>query len=59
MEVTKDMTIKEILERNKNALKVFMKYGIDACCGSLGTLEAESKKRKVDLDKIIQELQNV
>lgn len=59
MEVTKDMTIKEILDKNRNALRVFMKYGIDACCGSHGTLEEESRKQKVDLHKIIEDLKKV
>jgi iron-sulfur cluster repair protein YtfE (RIC family) len=59
MEITKDMTIKEILERNKNTLRVFMKYGIDACCCSHSTLEEESKKRKVDLHRVLEDLEKV
>lgn len=59
MEVTKDMTIKEILDKNKNTLRVFMKYGIDACCRSHGTLEEEARRQKVDVNLVIEDLKKV
>ncbi len=59
MEITKDMTIKEILDKNKNTLRIFMKYGIDACCRSHNTLEKESRRQKVDVDKVIEDLKKL
>jgi iron-sulfur cluster repair protein YtfE (RIC family) len=55
-EITKDTRIEEVLQRNKNTLEVFVKYGIDACCGSYSTIEAESRKRGIDVNKILAEL---
>lgn len=57
--ITKDMLVEEALKLDRNTLKVFTKYGIDACCGSLNTIEAESRKRKVEVDKIIAELNEI
>lgn len=56
MKITKDMLVEDALRLDRNTLKVFIKYGIDACCGSLNTIEAESRKRRVDVDRIVEEL---
>jgi iron-sulfur cluster repair protein YtfE (RIC family) len=58
-EITKDMRVEEVLQKNKDSLKVFVKYGIDTCCGSRSTIEAESRKRRVDVNKILAELNEV
>ncbi|MDP6460023.1 MAG: DUF542 domain-containing protein [Candidatus Hydrothermarchaeota archaeon] len=57
--ITKDMLIEDALRLDRNTLKIFTKYGIDACCGSHDTIEAESRKRRVDVNKIITELNEV
>ncbi len=59
MKITKDMLVDEALKLDRNTLKVFTKYGIDACCGSLNTIEAECGKRGVDIDRILVELNEI
>lgn len=57
MVLTKRMTINEVLNSNKQALKVFHKYGIDACCGGSATLKKASAKACVDVENLIEELE--
>ncbi len=57
--ITKDMLVEDALRLDRNTLKVFTKYGIDACCGSHDTIETESRKRKVKVDKILAELNEI
>jgi len=59
IKITSDMSIDEVLNINKNTLKVFTKYGIDACCGSYSTIASESHKRKLDLEKILLDLNKI
>lgn len=59
MKITKGMLVEEALKLDRNTLKVFTKYGIDACCGSLNTIEVESKRRRLDVDKVVAELNEI
>lgn len=59
MSVSKNTTVNEVLAASRQTLKVFNKYGIDACCGGIDTLEAAAKKRKIDLESLIKELNEI
>ncbi len=59
MDIGKDTTVNEVLKINRQTLRVFNKYGIDACCGGAETLEATAKKRKLELEKLMKELNEV
>lgn len=49
-------TIGEIVAKNYQTAGVFRKYGIDFCCGGGITLEAACRKRDLDLDQLMREL---
>ncbi len=59
MDIGKDTTVNEVLRINRRTLRVFNKYGIDACCGGAETLEAAAKKRKLEPEKLMKELNEV
>lgn len=59
MGIGKNTTVNEVLKISRQSLKVFNKYGIDACCGGAETLEATAKKKKVDVEKLMKELNEI
>ncbi len=62
MVYTKDMTIREILFRDSKNIDIFHKYGLKclSCLGSeIETLEEMARANEIDLDKIIQELNEI
>jgi regulator of cell morphogenesis and NO signaling len=52
-------TIGSIVASNYKAAEVFHSYGIDFCCQGNRTLEDACKEEKLDLDKLISDLEQV
>lgn len=54
--ITKNTIVNDALRMKPQTLKVFTKYGIDACCGSYMSIEEGAKRAKADLKTLLMEL---
>lgn len=57
MRIDPKMTVAEIGKKYPAALQVFEKYRLDLCCGGVHPLQMVAEKHKLDLAKILQELE--
>lgn len=56
MNITEKQVIGELVAEDYRAAEVFSKYGIDFCCKGGLTLEAVCEKKKINLQKLIADL---
>ena len=52
-EITKEMSINQVIAKYPKTVGVFNQYNIDSCCGGHESLEIASKKNNVDIAKLI------
>lgn len=57
MRIDPKMTVAEISRKYPAAMKVFQKYKIDLCCGGVHPLQMVAEKHKLDLSKILKDLE--
>ena len=59
IEITKDMSIMEIIEKNPNAIKVFQKHGL-GCIGCMAahyeTVEQGAQAHGLDIEELMKDL---
>lgn len=55
-EITKEMSINQVIAKYPKTVGVFNQYNIDSCCGGHESLEIASKKNNVDIAKLIESL---
>lgn len=55
--ITKEMIVGDIVADNFNRAKVFEHLGIDYCCGGKITLEEACRKKDLDPDKVIAQIE--
>ncbi len=55
-DITGEWIIDDVIKQWRGTLRIFTKYGIDACCGSQDSIATEATKRKVDQDIVLKEL---
>lgn len=58
-DISPSMTIGEIVAHNFRTADVFVQHDIDFCCGGKKTLEKACQERKMRVDDMIDQLQNV
>lgn len=56
VEVSKDMTINQIIKQYPKSVGVFNKFNIDSCCGGSEKLETAAKNAGVDINTVISEI---
>ncbi len=59
MNSIENKTVAEMVSDNINTAHIFKKYGIDFCCGGDVSIAEACKKHHVDLEKILNELNNI
>ncbi|WP_392469770.1 iron-sulfur cluster repair di-iron protein [Sphingobacterium cellulitidis] len=59
MENLKEEKIGDIVAKNFKAAAIFSKYGLDFCCGGQISVEEAAKKKGLQSDKLIAELEEV
>lgn len=55
-QITKEMTVNQILKLYPKSVGVFTKFNIDACCGGNRSIEHAAKEDKAVLEDLMQEL---
>ena len=55
-QITKEMTVNQILRLYPKSVGVFTKFNIDACCGGNRSIEQAAKEDKALLEDLMQEL---
>ncbi len=55
-EISKEMTINQVLKLYPKSIAILNKFNIDTCCGGTRTLEQAVKEDKADLDSLLQAL---
>ena len=55
-QITKEMTVNQILKLYPKCVGVFTKFNIDACCGGNRSIEQAAKEDKALLEDLMQEL---
>ncbi|MBI5755535.1 MAG: DUF542 domain-containing protein [Nitrospirae bacterium] len=55
-QITKEMTVNQILRLYPKSVGVFTKFNIDACCGGNRSIEQAAKEDKALLEDLIQAL---
>lgn len=56
--ITQKSRVNEVFRKHPETFRVFIKYDIPACC-PLDTIEVEAKKRGIDPEKLVEELNNL
>lgn len=59
MDITPQTHVAEIVTHNPAATKVFHRYGIDFCCGGKRPLSDVCEERRLDVDRIRQEIESL
>ncbi|MBI2954847.1 MAG: DUF542 domain-containing protein [Chloroflexi bacterium] len=57
--INEEMTIDETVRKYPNAQKVFVKYGVDTCCGGYRKIKDAVKVSGADIPKLLAELETV
>lgn len=57
--VSGEMTVDETLRKYPEAQKVFVKYGVDTCCGGYRKIKDAIKVSGADLSKLLAELESI
>ncbi len=57
MKIDPKLTVEEIARRWPETATVLAKHRIDLCCGGRHSLELVAQKHKVDLDRLLKELE--
>ncbi len=55
-QITKDMTVNQVLKLYPKSVGVFNKFNIDACCGGNRSLEQAAKEDKAALEELLSAL---
>lgn len=55
-EISKEMTINQILKLYPKSSAILNQFKIDTCCGGTRTIEQAVKEDKADLDSLLQAL---
>lgn len=50
--ITKDMSLKEVMEMHPKLEEKIKKLGFDFCCSKMDSLAESCKKKNVNLDKV-------
>jgi regulator of cell morphogenesis and NO signaling len=57
MKITKDMIVREVVERWPQTIAVFGNHGVDFCCGGAHSIEQTARARGCrDIETLIAEL---
>lgn len=56
VEITKEMSINQVIAKYPKTVGVFSQYNIDSCCGGYESLENAAKKNSVDISRLIKSL---
>lgn len=59
MLVTKEMKISDVTKKYPDTLSVFGNFRIDFCCGGAKTIEEASVLKKLDMEKLLEELNEI
>ncbi len=54
--ITKDMKVLEIMRQHPSTAEVFLSHGVCSCCLGELTLEESVKRKGVDLEEFLKEL---
>ncbi|SDC17132.1 hypothetical protein [Geotoga petraea] len=57
--LTKDMSLKEIMEKDDKLFKQITKFGFDICCTKMDTLEDSCQKKGINLNLALNKLNNI
>jgi regulator of cell morphogenesis and NO signaling len=55
-DITKEMSINQVIAKYPKTVGVFNQFNIDSCCGGHESLEIAVKKNNVDINKLIESL---
>lgn len=55
-QITKDMTVNQVLKRYPKSSGVFTKFNIDSCCGGNRSIEQAAKEDKAALEDLLSAL---
>lgn len=55
-QITKDMTINQVLKLYPSSIAVLNKFNLDSCCGGNRTLEQASKEDRAVLEELLSSL---
>ncbi len=55
--INAEMTVDETIRKYPNAQKVFVKYGVDTCCGGYRQIKEAIKVSGADLAKLLADLE--
>lgn len=55
-QITKEMTINQVLKLYPGSVGVFSQFNVDACCGANRSLEQAAKENKIDLQELLSAL---
>ncbi|MDE2039768.1 MAG: DUF542 domain-containing protein [Elusimicrobia bacterium] len=56
MNITSDMTIRDVIERFPATRKVFFRHRLEACCGGAHSIAVAAVARGIDPDHLISEI---
>lgn len=59
VEISKEMSVNQIIKLYPKSIGVFSKFNIDSCCGGAETLEKAAKNAGVSIDDIIKAINEV
>lgn len=57
-QITREMTVNQVLKLYPKTVGVFNKFNIDACCGGNRSIEQAAKEDKADLEALVSALNN-
>lgn len=57
--ITKDMSLKEIMEKDDKLFKQITKFGFDICCTKMDSLEDSCQKKNISLNQALKKLNNI
>lgn len=55
-QITKDMTVNQVLKLHPKTISVFNKFNVDACCGGNRSLEQAAKEDNVVIAELLSAL---
>ncbi|MBI3601064.1 MAG: DUF542 domain-containing protein [Nitrospinae bacterium] len=55
-EITKEMSINQVISKYPKTVGVFNRYNIDSCCGGYESLENAAKNKGIDIVELIEAL---
>lgn len=59
IEISKEMTVNQVIKLYPQSIGVFNKFNIDSCCGGSETLEKAAKNADVRIEEVIEEINKV